>query len=564
MLRRRSLLLAGADARHLLLRLASLDPAVSRHRSSSRRHVAFGSLAHLRPAHGRGRRSCSGTHHAAAHPAHHPRRADRRASEKPAAAKHGSATPLAHRARPLPGRRHRRLRAPDRPAVFSSSVQARSRRAGGRARESRRLSARRRLRIPLRHRLGAHRRHRRLLRIARLRHDDRHTDGHRSHLPREGLDRTGLRRARHHHRRHRLHRRLERGRHRAGPEDRLPIGATPWKQQLAIMIGVIISIFSIGTTLNAMNKGLESFQRVAKPIAILARPPPGWRAEPGQLHPRPHLAHRPSEQSGDRTSKTHQHEAVHPAQRHRLHHPRRTASISTTPPPARSKSSGSQGIGSEKAAAPQGRLMATVINGILSRKLPWSLVLLGVALVIVVELLGIRSLTFAVGAYLSIATTLAIFVGGVMRWMVDRAMRRYAARQAQIDHDASLALWHSDRETWLVQHPDFDPATVAATPTPAAVHCSARSLLAMSRSSPKSHLAASMRQVLSPQAESLVFSGSAFACWRAFRNSVEVTGSSGAFSDHNPLHQDWVSVIMFGLLAFSLYHFARKPLKMEG
>ena len=86
-----------------------------------------------------------------------------------------------------------------------------------------------------------------------------------------------------------------------------------------------------------------------------------------------------------------------------------------------------QGIGSEKAAAPQGRLMATVINGILSRKLPWTLVLLGVALVIVVELLGVRSLTFAVGAYLSIATTLAIFVGGVMRWMVDRAVAKARA-----------------------------------------------------------------------------------------------------------------------------------------
>ncbi len=65
------------------------------------------------------------------------------------------------------------------------------------------------------------------------------------------------------------------------------------------------------------------------------------------------------------------------------------------------------GIGSEKAAAPQARLMATVINGILSRKLPWGLVLVGVFLVIGVELLGVRSLTFAVGAYLSIGTTLA-------------------------------------------------------------------------------------------------------------------------------------------------------------
>ncbi len=46
------------------------------------------------------------------------------------------------------------------------------------------------------------------------------------------------------------------------------IGATPWKQQLAIMIGVIVCIFSIGATLNAMNNGLETFQRLPKPIAF--------------------------------------------------------------------------------------------------------------------------------------------------------------------------------------------------------------------------------------------------------------------------------------------------------
>ena len=96
-----------------------------------------------------------------------------------------------------------------------------------------------------------------------------------------------------------------------------------------------------------------------------------------------------------------------------------------------------QGIGSEKAAAPQGRLMATVINGILSRKLPWGLVLLGVFLVIVVELLGVRSLTFAVGAYLSIATTLAIFCGGVMRWMVDRAVARAGGNAAETESEIS-------------------------------------------------------------------------------------------------------------------------------
>jgi hypothetical protein len=83
-----------------------------------------------------------------------------------------------------------------------------------------------------------------------------------------------------------------------------------------------------------------------------------------------------------------------------------------------------QGIGSERAAAPQAQLMSTVINGILTRKLPWGLVMLGVFLVVVVELLGIRSLAFAVGAYLSIGTTLAIFAGGVVRWLVESSARR--------------------------------------------------------------------------------------------------------------------------------------------
>ena len=46
------------------------------------------------------------------------------------------------------------------------------------------------------------------------------------------------------------------------------IGATPWKQQAAVMAGVIISVFSIGWTLNAMNNGLETFQRLPAPIHV--------------------------------------------------------------------------------------------------------------------------------------------------------------------------------------------------------------------------------------------------------------------------------------------------------
>jgi hypothetical protein len=68
--------------------------------------------------------------------------------------------------------------------------------------------------------------------------------------------------------------------------------------------------------------------------------------------------------------------------------------------------------------------MSVVINGILTRKLPWGLVLLGVFLVVAVELLGIRSLSFAVGSYLSIGTTAAIFCGGIVKWLAERGMKK--------------------------------------------------------------------------------------------------------------------------------------------
>jgi putative OPT family oligopeptide transporter len=78
------------------------------------------------------------------------------------------------------------------------------------------------------------------------------------------------------------------------------------------------------------------------------------------------------------------------------------------------------GIGSQQVAAPQATLMATIIRGLLSQELPWGLVLVGVFVAITLELCGIHSLSFAVGSYLPIATTAPIFVGGVVRWWVER------------------------------------------------------------------------------------------------------------------------------------------------
>jgi OPT family oligopeptide transporter len=75
-------------------------------------------------------------------------------------------------------------------------------------------------------------------------------------------------------------------------------------------------------------------------------------------------------------------------------------------------------IGSATYPAPQGTLMATLAKGILSFNLDWQFVLVGVFLAIVMELCGIKSLSFAVGAYLPLSTTLPIFIGGMIRGIV--------------------------------------------------------------------------------------------------------------------------------------------------
>ncbi|MDP9038019.1 MAG: OPT/YSL family transporter, partial [Acidobacteriota bacterium] len=312
------------------------------------------------------------------------------------------------------------------------------------------------------------------------------------------------------------------------------IGATPWKQQLALMVGVIVCIFSIGATLNAMNTGLEQFQRMARPIAFPLSALPDGVQNKGQF-PRARVA-----MSGEAgAAKT----ELENASSYVL----LNAIGSTTVADGKylyNPASGAvevqwiQGIGSEKAAAPQGRLMATVINGILSRKLPWTLVLLGVALVIVVELLGVRSLTFAVGAYLSIATTLAIFVGGVVRWMVDRAAAKARLRAAG----------EANRER-------VDPATglVAATDVESPLD-------AESEISPGSLYASGLIA-----AGGIV--GLIGVCVRLVEGLSEQRGGHWQmfrFTAANPLFHDWVSVLMFGALAGSLYYFARRPLATGG
>ncbi|MCI0552336.1 MAG: OPT/YSL family transporter, partial [Anaerolineae bacterium] len=175
------------------------------------------------------------------------------------------------------------------------------------------------------------------------------------------------------------------------------VGATPRKQQIGFMIGVMASVVVIGLTLIMMNQGLAEYKSMSMPLDV------------ENLSEGVQVESREYEHDGKMYYLINAIGSKTVADGKYLYNPEtRTVEIQWI-----------QGIGSEQAPAPQARLMATVINGILNQQLPWGLVLLGVFLVIVVELLGVRSLAFAVGSYLSIGTTLAMFVGGVVRWMAE-------------------------------------------------------------------------------------------------------------------------------------------------
>jgi len=81
-------------------------------------------------------------------------------------------------------------------------------------------------------------------------------------------------------------------------------------------------------------------------------------------------------------------------------------------------------IGTETYPAPQGTLMATLIKGLLSFNLDWQFVLVGVFLAITIELCGVKSLSFAVGAYLPLSTTLPIFAGGAIKGLVEMRSKK--------------------------------------------------------------------------------------------------------------------------------------------
>ncbi len=287
------------------------------------------------------------------------------------------------------------------------------------------------------------------------------------------------------------------------------VGATPSKQQMALVIGVIVSVFAIGLTLILMDKGLEQF-RPANITVDINHLPGGVSQDTNTKFDRTSV-----KLAADKTGAAREQSVQGMLLLNAINSPDvPDGNYLYNPQSGKIEVQWVHGIGSDKASAPQARLMATVINGILTRKLPWGLILLGVFLVIAVELLGIRSLSFAVGFYIPMATTLAIFCGGVVRWLVERAAARAGEK---------------------AEESDVSPGSLYASGLIAAGGIVGLLGIAI--------------KVLETQG------------WLP-ENSI-AWGTKLSFITGNAALGNIIAVATFVLLAYSLFHFARKPLEGE-
>ncbi|MEK6609446.1 MAG: oligopeptide transporter, OPT family [Gemmatimonadota bacterium] len=192
------------------------------------------------------------------------------------------------------------------------------------------------------------------------------------------------------------------------------IGATPWRQQVSLIVGALASVLVIGFTLTYLNKTYTRQEaRVIENVTVTAEMKDLGPVDfNGKSY---HLLN----VLGSRTI---------PDGRYYFDPAARRIEFQEQP-----------GIGSPDMPAPQATLMTTVINGILNRNLQWGLVLFGVFIVVVLELCGVRSLAFAVGSYLPISTTAPIFAGGVVRWLVERKTGAAKAGEGEVSSGSLTA-----------------------------------------------------------------------------------------------------------------------------
>jgi uncharacterized oligopeptide transporter (OPT) family protein len=204
------------------------------------------------------------------------------------------------------------------------------------------------------------------------------------------------------------------------------VGATPRYQQLAILFGALVSALLLGPILLKLNDAAT----VYVPVAQVA--PGGLSAGAATLPLRETLHGEQAAQDHNVYRVWHKTDDVGgPAGKYLVDDTGRAVWL-VDPGINGTHDTRPDGTKVRKFDAPKATLMSYIIKGILDRHLPWGLVLFGVMIAIVLEMAGIPSLAFAVGVYLPISSSTPIMVGGWVRALVDRKLRKDLAH-----HDLS-------------------------------------------------------------------------------------------------------------------------------
>lgn len=213
------------------------------------------------------------------------------------------------------------------------------------------------------------------------------------------------------------------------------VGATPRYQQLGLLVGAFTSALVIGYTLNVLNDASTIYSKKNLPavkmdVSKLTKKET-VKGVDAKRDPAEYFVLHVSDSS--RTPEV----ANVPAGKYLLNNAGEFAYV-VDPGINGNLKTRDDGSSVQKYEAPKARLMSLIIDGILTQKLPWGLVLLGVMLAVMMELCGIPSLPFAVGVYLPLSSSMPVFLGGAVRWLVERLKSRRGAQGASSGSESAL------------------------------------------------------------------------------------------------------------------------------
>ncbi len=208
------------------------------------------------------------------------------------------------------------------------------------------------------------------------------------------------------------------------------VGATPRSQQIGLLVGVTASALLVGGIIQFLNDAKTTIVPKSYPGVQVSVIEQGQRfaLAGGRMVPAAEAASAPSYRVGRLYEQT----GLALAGKYLVDDAGSIAYV-VDPGVGGHEPKNYDGRVIEKLDSPKAQIMALVVDGILTQKLPWGLILIGAFLAIAMELVGIASLPVAVGVYLPISTSATMFMGGLLRWLVDRRLNPAARESADAD-----------------------------------------------------------------------------------------------------------------------------------